>query len=461
MIRVIILFVALFAAALGAAWLADHPGQLVINWQGWRVEAPVALVALTLVFILAALAGFYRFWLWLARSPDNIARNRDRNRERQGYEALTKGLVAVAAGDAGQARTLARQAENLLDEPPLTLLLSAQAAQLDGDDVSARRYFEEMLQSPDTEFLALRGLLNTALREGDRSAALDYAQRAHKSRPDADWATKALFDLQAQAGLWKEAQATLSDAGRSKSISPEETRRRQAVALHAQAMEAEAKGDRRQALKLFAKAHDLAPGLVPVALDGARLLLAAKKTRRASDMIERCWAINPHPALADLYQVLWSDEKPDYVMQRLQGLYDLKPGNRESRMALAARLIGNRRFDEARKLLAPLVAPTMRPVPEQRLCRLMADLEEGESGQAATARNWLLQMETAPPDPVWKCTDCAHEAASWSPHCPACEAFDSYAWQALPDPVDDVTQPSIDPTGPAPDPDIDERPTSA
>ena len=311
MIRAIILFVALFAAALAAAWLADHPGQLAIDWQGWRVEAPVAVVAVGLMLIFGIMALAYRFWLWLARSPEAMNRNRTQKRERQGYEALTKGLVAVAAGDAGQARTLARQAENLLASPPLTRLLSAQAAQLDGDDVAARHYFEEMLESPDTEFLALRGLLNTALREGDQTSALDYAARAHRARPDANWATEALFDLQAQAGLWKEAQVTLADAGKQKAMTADETTRRKAIALHAQALAAEADGDRRRAIKLFGQAHDAAPGFMPAATDGARLLLAARKTRRAADMIERCWRESPHPDLAGLYQALWADEKPD------------------------------------------------------------------------------------------------------------------------------------------------------
>ena len=429
MIRAVILFVALFAAALAAAWLADNPGQLALDWQGWRIEAPVALVAVGLLLLFAFAALVYRFWLWLGRSPKAMAQNRARKRERQGYEALTKGLVAVAAGDANQARTLARQAENLLESPPLTRLLSAQAAQLDGDDVAARRYFEEMLDSPDTEFLALRGLLTSAMREGDRTAALEYAARAHRARPDANWATVALFDLQAKAGLWKEAQATLVDAGRQNAMTPDETGRRKAIALHAQALAAEADGDRRRAIKLFDQAHSSAPDFVPVAADGARLLLAAKKTRKASDMIERCWRHSPHPDLAEVYLALWSGEKPGYIGQRLDRLHALNPGSREGRIALARWLIANRRFEDARAHLAPLVADDASDDPEQRLCQLMADLEEGESGQAAAARDWLLQMETAPGDPAWTCGECGHATEAWTSHCEACESLDSLSWQ--------------------------------
>ena len=50
------------------------------------------------------------------------------SKRRRGYKALSQGMVAVAAGDAGEAARLARRADGLLNDPPLTLLLSAQAA---------------------------------------------------------------------------------------------------------------------------------------------------------------------------------------------------------------------------------------------------------------------------------------------------------------------------------------------
>ena len=68
MIRATIAFVALFAAALAAAWLADNPGQLVVNWQGWRLEAPVAVVLIGLLLLFGLAGLLYRAWLWLGRS---------------------------------------------------------------------------------------------------------------------------------------------------------------------------------------------------------------------------------------------------------------------------------------------------------------------------------------------------------------------------------------------------------
>jgi len=81
-------------------------------------------------------------------------------------------------GDAEEAQKFARKADVLLAEPPLTLLLSAQAAQLNGDDQAAQRYFMAMIERKETEFLGLRGLIMHALRGGDEATALTLIERA-------------------------------------------------------------------------------------------------------------------------------------------------------------------------------------------------------------------------------------------------------------------------------------------
>ena len=119
MIRLVVLFLALFAIAGAAAWYADHPGVVSVVWQGWRIEASLGLIAIVALFALFLTVLIYRGLSWMLGGPGAV---RDAIRERQqrrGFEALSKGLVAVAAGDAGEARRLARRTETLLDDPPL------------------------------------------------------------------------------------------------------------------------------------------------------------------------------------------------------------------------------------------------------------------------------------------------------------------------------------------------------
>src|SRR5581483_2393468 len=178
MIRLLVFFAAILAAAAGLHWLADRPGTIVIEWQGYVAETSVfrAFVILLLAAGAAMLAWSVLRWLW--SSPAALGRVFDRRRQQRGLGALSSGMIAIGAGDPVLASRYALQARKALPNEPLTHLLRAQAAQLVGDRATSRRIFEAMLSSPDTEQLGLRGLFLEAQREGEREAARQFAERA-------------------------------------------------------------------------------------------------------------------------------------------------------------------------------------------------------------------------------------------------------------------------------------------
>src|SRR5262249_1991532 len=88
-----------------------------------------------------------------------------------GLSGPQPGHAGGGGGGCGEAKRQAKIANNLLNDPPLTLLLAAQTAQLGGDEDAARRYFTAMLEKPETAFLGLRGLLMQAMKAGDRAEA--------------------------------------------------------------------------------------------------------------------------------------------------------------------------------------------------------------------------------------------------------------------------------------------------
>src|SRR3990170_6887831 len=242
MLRALVYFAQLALVVAAAVWLADRPGWVALDWLGYRLEAPVGLLLAAVLLVAAATALGYRAWRFVRRSPRRIARARADSRRRRGYRALTQGMVAVAAGDADEARRQAGRAKVLLNEPPLTLLLAAQTAQLNGDEAAARKYFAAMLERPETSFLGLRGLLTQALRGGDDAEALRLADRAHRERPKAAWAATTLLDLQLRAGDWAGAEGTLRRAAKLKAIAPATAQRRRAVLLTERARAAAAAG---------------------------------------------------------------------------------------------------------------------------------------------------------------------------------------------------------------------------
>ncbi|MFO1059715.1 MAG: heme biosynthesis HemY N-terminal domain-containing protein [Dongiaceae bacterium] len=439
MARTLFFFLKLAVLVAVAVWLADRPGEVTLQWLGYRVDTTVGVLLAAIFILVVLVALLYRLWRFVMRSPRQIARRRVERRRRDGYRALTQGMVAVAAGDAAEAKRQSHKAAALLNEPPLTMLLAAQAAQLDGDEAAARRYFEAMLERKETAFLGVRGLLMQALRANDRPAALALAERALKERPNTPWAAESLLDLQLRDGRWSAAAATLRQATKLKAVDDAKGRRIRAVMLAEEAREevaAAAPGMAPpRAIAALEEAARLAPDLVPARALWAELLARSGRRRQAAKLIEKAWAEAPHPLLAAAYARLEPAESAIERARRFEALAARKPDQPASHRAageaaLAAGLVGEAR----RHFQAALDLDGAGP-PTAGFARDMARLEESEGGDAAAVRRWLLRAAEAPADPSWICESCGLSTGDWRARCPHCGAFDALRWRTAPRPA--------------------------
>ena len=153
MIRVLFFIVCVAAAAAGLAWLADRPGTVNVQWLGYQVETTAFVATVALGIVVAVLILLWTLLRYLFTRPAAIAAHVRERRRRHGYDALSRGLLAVGVGDRTQAQRYAGIAGRNLPRDPLTALLRAQTAQLRGDRAAARRAFEAMLDRPETATL--------------------------------------------------------------------------------------------------------------------------------------------------------------------------------------------------------------------------------------------------------------------------------------------------------------------
>ena len=420
--RALILFLALAAIAGAAAWLADHPGRIAFEWQGLRIETSAALAGAVVLAVLLAVLALYRAWRWLIEGPAAWRRKRHLARERRGYEALTRGLVAVAAGDAAQGQKLARRAGQLLQGAPLVRLIAAQAAQLDGDEAAARRHFEALRADPETEFLGVRGLLVLAKRAGERERARELAEAAFRLRPQAAWAADELYRAQAAEADWGSALDTVERAARGRRGKVAGSERRRAIALYGQARAAEASGEARRALERALQAVERAPELVPASVLAVRLCTAAGDERRARRLLAEAWRRTPHPDLAKAFAELDTNDSAAARLRGAERLTAANPEHLESRILVATFAIEARDWSRARNALD--AGDSDNP----RLCRLRARLAEGAEQDQEEVRRWLERAAMAPPDAGWLCSACGWRSQEWQAICPQCGDLDSFVW---------------------------------
>lgn len=425
--RWIIFLAVLCVLVVCAVWLVQNPGDVTLEWRGMRIDTSVGVLAALVLIFSAVVALIYRFWNFLRRTPKNIGNAMAERRQRRGYAALGSGMVAVAAGDKAEARRSARKADRLLEgSTPLTRLLMAQSAQLDGDEQAAEKFFADMLDDPETRFLGLRGLLSQSLKSGDKARALELAQAAHRMRPDSEWVAATLFDLQSASGKWLDASITNETMVKEKLLEKPMGERRKAILAFERARATE---DGAEALKHLKASVSGAPDLVPAIVALMERYVADGQPRKAVTLAEKTWSSLPHP---DLVAPYWKAKNAEEGLAKVKASEHLAAANKdhiESHLMLARASLDAGLWGEARAhLRAAGAGDGMEP--PARVCHLMAELEEKENNDLQKSHNWLVRAATAPADPHWVCDSCGNAVDTWSAHCASCEAFDSYHWQA-------------------------------
>jgi HemY protein len=429
MIRVIMFLVAVGVLALGAAWLADRPGDVTITWLRWRIDTSVMVLVSAVAAVTVIAVALWSLLRALVRSPDSLASSFRRRRGARGYQAISSGLIAIGSGDVRAARKYAHEVERIAPGEPLALMLAAQTAQLAGDRPAAEAAFRTMAQRPDTKIFGLRGLFVEAQRGEDMAAAQAYAEEAAKSAPSLAWAGQAVLEFRCAAGDWVGALGALDSNQKHGLVDKPTYRRQRAVLLTARALEI-ADSERERARALALEAVKLAPSLVPAAALAARLLADAQEYRKASRLLEAGWRANPHPDLAAAYAHLRLGESARDRLARVETLARQAPGHVDSALAVARAALDAREFAVAHTALKPWLAS-----PTQRVAELMAELEALEHGNEGRAREWMTRALHAQRDPAWTADGFVSER--WMPVSPVSGRLDAVQWKV---PLADLTK---------------------
>lgn len=427
LLKILIFVAAVAGLAWGAIWLTSVEGSAIVNVAGNEITLDVLqMVVGALLLILAVWLGIklLGFLLALLRflNGDDTAINRyfSRNRERRGFEALTQGMIALAAGDGRLATQEAKKADRLLRRPQLTNLLSAQAAEMTGDRRMAETVYKKLLEDEQTRFVGIHGIMKQKLAEGDTETALQLAERAFALKPRHLETQDVLLRLQADQGDWEGARKTLGAKLKSGAIPRDVHRRRDAVLALSEARVLESE-DARQ--KAAIEANRLSPDLIPAAIEAARAHIVKGDGRSATRILQKAWAAQAHPDLAACFAEIVPEETPQERLSRFRPLLR-NESNPEVRMLKAELLIAAEDFPAARRALGDLVQSN----PSVRALTIMAAIERGEGADDAVVRGWLTKALSAPRGPQWVCSNCNTTYAEWRPVCDDCGGFDTIIW---------------------------------
>jgi HemY protein len=410
--RTILLILAASVVAVAAGWWIQHlAGSVSLVVGSTTIEAPISVALVALILLVVAIYVLTRLLATLLHLPGAFRRGGELSRRRRGDRAVTESLLALAAREPADARREAARATRLLGETPQTLLLTAYAGSISGNEAEAEAAFQKLADRKDSAFLGLRGLLRLAIAHEDYARAAQLAREAEAAHPGAAWLRGERTLLALRTGDWAEAlQLTHDDAPKA----------------GFGAAAAEAESDPAVAHKLAKRAWKRDPALPSAAIAYARRLRNGGRERAALDVLKKTWALTPTPDLAEFALA----PAPDKLARLNAGaaLVSDSGGHPESKLLMARLALEAGRIDEAH---AYVEAAKAGGLDQRRVHLLVADIAEAEGNEPAQ-RDALRGAAMAGPDPAWRCDACGKTLGGWHPACPACHTAGKIRWSVPP-----------------------------
>ncbi|EJF85220.1 heme biosynthesis protein HemY [Candidatus Bartonella washoeensis] len=428
MIRVLIYTFVVCVLGLAFGWVANHNDVFVITFLHFRFSVSLLTLLSALILFFGILVLLWWFLSVLFSIPGALSNYFYKRHQKHGYEALSKGFLAVFAGDGVAAQKMAARVVKYLagSREPLVKLLQAQTLSLQNNSVRAIGLYEEMRKETPTKLAGLYGLFREAMKTNAYEVAQQYAEEALALSPALLWANQAVLDQLSARGQWDKALDVFERAQKALPHTVRSTTERhhiQALLLSGQAAHLfnTHPFDARTAIL---KAHKLVPDFVPITVITADILYKLNETRKADKMIIAAWKKNPHPDLGALYL-----EREEGAVGRLKKAKTLASYNKET--FESAFLIAKAALDAGERALAREQAQkALRYHPRESVYLLLADIEEAEGNNQGAVRQWLSLALRAERDPVWMCD--GRIFSSWSLVSPISGRLGCFEWKAPP-----------------------------
>lgn len=424
MTRLIFTLIFTLFGTLILAWWVDHPGNVVIVWEPWRIDTSFAVLVILTVALIAIVLWFQGLVFRAKHGLPFFGVSGQLRRQNRGLEYLSRATVALGESDAKSAQHFIEKALELLPTQPMLRLLAAQAAKLRGDHKRAHAEYETLAEDSAVAFLGVRGLLMEAMAEGHDREALRLAERAREMQPKSAWAIRTQFNLQIKVADWLGARKTLDAGRKTKVFDKISADSLEATLFYCQAKEADLAGDKGYALKLAKEALRFKSGFLPAALLGARLAHEKESPSSASRILEKAWCAQPHPELAIAFSNLAPMETSTARLNRFKKFIG-KNSDLESLLQLAECMIEAGHFVEARARLEHIIEKTN----PARAYVLLRALEARSGASPAVLKGLEEKAQAALPEPTWVCSSCGAKEIRWSLHCSSCRMFNSLQWQ--------------------------------
>jgi HemY protein len=406
-----------------AVFVADRAGNVTFEWQDSIIEMSGALLVAIVALLMWAAYTLAQLMSAVKALPQDYRVHRHLQLQRRGHKMLSEALTAFAADRKNKGVSFLRRAEKLLGPSQVVdfvrLHLAPPTTAAADQATSTMDY-----GSP----YAWRQVVESHLADDRQTEALQIAKMFASKYPNLPLAKRLVFDAQVRRRNWEEALLVFEEL-RAAHIMPRKLWRHQKAALLTErAREQVIRGHMADAFDDAMQADRLNPDWAPALIIGAKALAAQDKAREAASLIERHWSKAANEQLGDIYLNLKVWKNPLQKAQSAEKMARRNPEHPASDLLLAQAFMRANLWGQARHYGDVLV----KKQPSREVFELLAHVEEAQSRDLLTARDWRSKALNAPPDNAWVCDKCKQPHEHWQALCATCKSFDTLNWGVPP-----------------------------
>ncbi len=444
-------FILISIIIIGLAYLATiHlTGTLFTEIAGFEIAIPHSVLALGLIILIGIFIFLDRIIRWFFDLPFISPYKRSSRRQAKSYDAINKGLVAVAAGNPKEALKQAKRAEKLSDSNSLTHLLAAQAALASNDEKEAIARYTELLKDNDTRLIGYRGLFSLHVNKGHYEEAHSIVRRAYELHPKSRWAFHTLFEICIKTGNFNDALVLIEPAIKKQHLSVVKGKHYKAV-LYTEIARIKKRADKEaDIIDYYYKARKAEDHFIPALMGIIEHYIEQDQKRKVRKLIERIWQKTPRYDLLAYWHKAQEKTDAENLYKAAKKLTSVNPEHEESRLLLAEHALIAEKWGDAEEILNMLL--NSHDIPQQRTLRLLCQLEERDEARQdpEKIRKLMFDMATARTLPHWVCSLSGIPAKEWQAISPAGK-FDGLQWAEAGQPIisntlilDDGAMPSL------------------
>ena len=372
-------------------WLAENAGFVKIVWFGYVIETSVSFCIAFLLCILLIIYLLTFPFRWL----DSIREVLSNRKNEKAQILLGQILTNIFCGKTQENEKLipALQKTNKVSQG-IILILKAQT-------VKTIQVFEQLTQSPITEQIGWKGVIDVYLSKGETIKACEVIEQLLAKDYKQPWLLNQAVFLFVQNGQWKRALDCLEKLYKQKTLSKEDYQYKKAILL--------------VKMNKGTQAFDECPELTQAALAAA-----TEKPKKAADIYIKSWANAPSWDVYKAYVKLFARENTLAQFKHVQKLCEANKNARLNDLVLADAAINAKLWSEAKRLINGYLA--MYPL-SMRSAAQLALIESEANHNFKEAQSWIEKAITANIDTQYICKNCGHKTNVWSVCCPACNEF--------------------------------------